>query len=695
MTTSELVDQEFVAHLYAPLDGPDAATALAWLDGFWERCRTQLGMTEPILAADLAAGLPADPAQEPDGALAGLQDPALRCQAIVRREHDVLNVSFGISQRPGYALQPGWHDHARWWERLRGTDPGGLLGGAIVYLARAADPAGAGVRDAVPARSDDGAGWWTNRCVLNGFAAWEVTPTGGGPDRRLVIVGRPSQERALSEFAWSAGDSALPPLGRYLLHATKLRYHARVLDAGGLRALRSRVLDRVEPSGPADLTEYTADEAELVAALGGLRRMARSVEIARANLAKAVAPQLPADAELATWLADRIGDEVEYLEATREQAERTAKLIPEQRPPATAAARSGVEHRVGFGIDVVDYSSRTAPSRNEVQRRVAGMVERVLEGLGLKPHETDRQDAGDGMMVVLPAGVPTHLALPKLLHGWRACLVADNAAHPADRIRLRLAVGSGPFAAAAIGFSDNTIIGIGRLLDSPALRQAVVEHPDADVVALITDRTHEDVVGEGYEGLDANQFRSVEVRVKTFRRTAWLWTGGSVTPAAPAGPEPARREIFVIHGREQRARAAVFGLLRSLNLHPLDWEEVLARTGKPMPYREEVLRAGFAIGPASLVLLTPDDLDGTYPDTLIRAGQALASHPERTMVVRIGGPGRVTELDGREVVRLAGDTRRDREIFVQQIAQRLRIAGFPIDTSGTDWLDTDRFAGLL
>ncbi|BCJ41108.1 hypothetical protein GCM10010168_45940 [Actinoplanes ianthinogenes] len=717
MTTSELLEQEFVAHLYAPLDGPDAAAALAWIGRFWERCRTQLGMTDPILDADLGAGLPADPAAGPEGALAGLQDPTVRFQAIVRREHDVLNLSFAIASpeamqgarpRLGAAAPPGWHEYTRWWDKLCGSEPGGLLGSTVVYLAKTGDPAAAELRDAVPGRDGDGARWWARPGTLDEFAAWEVTPVGIHADRRLVLLGDLDQDLALGTFAWSDGGTALPPLGRYLLHATKLRYQARVLEAGGLRELRARVSARIDqvgsrlraadPAGPIDLTAFAADEADLAAALSGLRRMRQSVEIARANMGKALPVPLPADAEVAEWLAARIDDDVVYLDATREEAERVEKLVPVQRAAAAApAAKSDIEYRVGFGIDVVDYSSRTGPQRREVQQRVAGLVERVIAGLGLRLHETDRQDAGDGMMVVLPAGVPAHLALPKLLHGWRAELAADNAAYPADRIRLRLAVGSGPFAVAAIGFSDSTIIGIGRLLDSKQLRRAIAERPDADLVALVSDRTHEDVVGEGHEGLAADEFQSVDVQVKKFHRTAWLWTGGGAParPADPVRPEPVTREIFVIHGRNRPARAAVFGLLRSLDLHPLDWEEVVARTGKPMPYREEVLRAGFALGPASLVLLTPDDVDGSYPDTLIRAGRALALHPDQTIVVQIGEAGRIAELDGRETVQLTGASPADRELFVQQVAQRLRIAGFPIDTSGADWLDPARFTGLM
>ena len=53
MPTSRLVEQEFVAHLFAPLDGPDTAAALEQVRDLWDACRSELGMTQPIVGAGL------------------------------------------------------------------------------------------------------------------------------------------------------------------------------------------------------------------------------------------------------------------------------------------------------------------------------------------------------------------------------------------------------------------------------------------------------------------------------------------------------------------------------------------------------------------------------------------------------------------------------------------------------------------
>jgi hypothetical protein len=279
-----------------------------------------------------------------------------------------------------------------------------------------------------------------------------------------------------------------------------------------------------------------ADEAALHTVLESLERMSHGVEIARDNMTRALPePALP-DPELAEILRQRIGDDIGFLESVRKRAKRTLEL-PATRPRT-------VEHRVGFGVDVVQYSGRSTPAQAEVQRRVATLFEKVLRSLGIAVSETDRQPAGDGMIVVLPAKAEPHRVLPGLLHGWRAGLAEDNAAHPEDRIRLRMSAGNGPYTVAALGFAGQSIIEVGRLLDSAALRAEVAARPDADVVVLVSDRLHGDVVREGYPGLPPGQFERIEVTAKTFEGHAWLWTGAEPPVTRPrAGadrPDPAR-----------------------------------------------------------------------------------------------------------------------------------------------------------
>jgi len=235
------------------------------------------------------------------------------------------------------------------------------------------------------------------------------------------------------------------------------------------------------------------------------------------------------------------------------------------------------------------------------------------------------------------------------------------------------------------------------------------------VVAVITDRLHQDVIREGYPGLDAGQFERVEVEVKTFRAVAWVWTGSAAPPVATEPPpteppstelppaelpptelpatelpptvlptdQPSGRDVFVIHGSDGWARTAMFDFLRAIGLHPLEWDELINRTGSPAPRRDDVLTSAFADNAAAIVLVTA--ADGVR--LMIEAGMALGRQPDRTVLVEVGTPGELTGQFDREALHIDGTEIKP----LLQLAQRLRLAGCAVRTDGSDWLNLDRF----
>ncbi|HVQ91370.1 MAG TPA: TIR domain-containing protein, partial [Mycobacteriales bacterium] len=123
----------------------------------------------------------------------------------------------------------------------------------------------------------------------------------------------------------------------------------------------------------------------------------------------------------------------------------------------------------------------------------------------------------------------------------------------------------------------------------------------------------------------------------------------------------------------------------------------------------EVVREGFALAAAVVVLLTPDDFavlheslwqSGDLPhervltgqpraNVLFEAGMAMALHPERTVLVQVGPVRAFSDTAGLDFVQIDGST-----VKLKNIAQRLARAGCRVDTRGDGWLDESRFAGL-
>lgn len=161
------------------------------------------------------------------------------------------------------------------------------------------------------------------------------------------------------------------------------------------------------------------------------------------------------------------------------------------------------------------------------------------------------------------------------------------------------------------------------------------------------------------------------------------------------------RSVFLVHGRDLEAAAAVKDLLRSLGLRVIEWEHAVARTGTPNPYVGDVVEAGLRLAQAAVVLFTGDDmvtlreglrregdadvesqpLGQARPNVYYEAGFADALGRERTLLVELGDVKPFSDAAGRHVVRLDGSAAK-RHAF----ASRLRLTGLEVDTDGQDWL---------
>jgi predicted nucleotide-binding protein len=174
-------------------------------------------------------------------------------------------------------------------------------------------------------------------------------------------------------------------------------------------------------------------------------------------------------------------------------------------------------------------------------------------------------------------------------------------------------------------------------------------------------------------------------------------------------PNPKR--IFVVHGRNDKARRATFSFLRSLGLEPVEWNQAVSFVGAGAPYIGDVLDAAFRETQGVLVLLTGDDLArlGTRfqssrdsenesrllpqprPNVLFEAGMAFGRKPERTILVELGNVRSFTDVAGRHTVRISNSA-----IHRQTLADRLRLIGCDVQTDGrVDWLHEGDFDAAL
>jgi predicted nucleotide-binding protein len=168
--------------------------------------------------------------------------------------------------------------------------------------------------------------------------------------------------------------------------------------------------------------------------------------------------------------------------------------------------------------------------------------------------------------------------------------------------------------------------------------------------------------------------------------------------------------VFVIHGRNIDARESMYDFLRSLDLHPLTFDEAILATGKVAPYIGEILDAAFSLAQTVVVLMTPDDQgclreefrkedDPDWETTvtpqarlnvIFEAGLAMGGKfRNRTILVELGQLRQLSDLGGRHILKLNNSRAKRNDLL-----NRLRVAGCQINATG-NWQNAGDFESVI
>ena len=175
-------------------------------------------------------------------------------------------------------------------------------------------------------------------------------------------------------------------------------------------------------------------------------------------------------------------------------------------------------------------------------------------------------------------------------------------------------------------------------------------------------------------------------------------------------PTHETRKVFVIHGRNELARKAVFEQLRAFSLDPIEWSEARRGTGQSTPNIQSILDYAFKTAQACVVLLTPDEevqLRPEYrtdrdkqvetetggqarPNVLWEGGIAYGRDHGKTVIVEIGSLRPFTDIAGLHIIRMDGSPE-----AIKIFAESLESAGCPVNLDGTNWMDTTNWESVI
>ncbi|MEV6302272.1 hypothetical protein AB0M02_22840 [Actinoplanes sp. NPDC051861] len=188
---------------------------------------------------------------------------------------------------------------------------------------------------------------------------------------------------------------------------------------------------------------------------------------------------------------------------------------------------SDPQRRVVVSVDMESYGQRGNLLQYRAQQDFRRIMEDAAAELGVDRPAWLQQQAGDGELAILPPGASERTLVSKLSPTLDRLLRQYNLGRTPDgRIRLRVAVHQGlVHVDGANGFPGEAVVTVSRLIDSPALKDALKRRfPKANVALMVSDQLYADVVRE-YQDLRPDLFQRVlaELPEKEFSQPAWLY----------------------------------------------------------------------------------------------------------------------------------------------------------------------------
>jgi hypothetical protein len=203
---------------------------------------------------------------------------------------------------------------------------------------------------------------------------------------------------------------------------------------------------------------------------------------------------------------------------------------------------------VVVAVDVVGSSDpdKTDDIHLATEDAVPELIRKAAANARVEWRSCSWHSRGDGGVLVVPPGYAAR-AVGLLAPFLRAELRRYNSTRTRlARIRLRMAQHSGAVRPSQYDVSGRTMIDVARLVEAPALRDAL-RACSADLALLVSDLVYQEFVRHDVGLLAPEEFHPVDVQVKETRTRGWLVVPGeSYTPPRPRdgdnplGPSPAR-----------------------------------------------------------------------------------------------------------------------------------------------------------
>lgn len=185
-------------------------------------------------------------------------------------------------------------------------------------------------------------------------------------------------------------------------------------------------------------------------------------------------------------------------------------------------------------VDIAGFGKRTNERQLQARNWLFTTLDRVFAGSGAERTGFSNVERGDGALIMVPATVSLVQVLRAVTGDLAAAVHAHNAAEPAHRMVLRAAVHSGHVHTDRWG-SVGSDVNLAARFDSAAPFRRAMDRTDAEFGVIVSTVVYDQVVREGYDGIDPLTYQRIRVRIKDVDAAAWISVAGARPPLPGLG----------------------------------------------------------------------------------------------------------------------------------------------------------------
>jgi hypothetical protein len=198
---------------------------------------------------------------------------------------------------------------------------------------------------------------------------------------------------------------------------------------------------------------------------------------------------------------------------------------------------SAAVHHSFVVVDVESYGdpTRTSPHRTAVRDGMYQVLMSAFADCDLPWNDKAVDDAGDSLMVLVPADVPKSVLVERLPERVVAALCRHNHTHAHEaRLRMRMAVHAGEVHFDEHGKTSEEMIFTYRILDAPAAKQSL-KASTATLVLVVSDLFYRSVVRND-AATRPDDYSAAQAKVKEVDARVWvrLVDGHPIETSRPA-----------------------------------------------------------------------------------------------------------------------------------------------------------------